>query len=160
MIPGLLRYADGIEVGAEVVLMTTKGEAVALGMYSMTSQPAIRPARSRVPPCISWRPDFTHATLGIAQMTTSTMASCDHGIVAKIKRVVMERDVYPRQWGLGQRAQEKKKLITEGKLDKYGKPNDKTPQAWLHPEAAASMAASSTTDTPVTKKVRSFLQSS
>jgi hypothetical protein len=90
-------------------------------------------------------------------MTTSTMASCDHGIVAKIKRVVMERDVYPRQWGLGQRAQEKKKLITEGKLDKYGKPNDKTPQAWLHPEAAATMAASATTDTPVTKKVRVIL---
>lgn len=110
-------------------------------------------------PCISRRFDFTHITLGIAQMTTSTMASCDHGIVAKIKRVVMERDVYPRQWGLGQRAQEKKKLITEGKLDKYGKPNDKTPQAWLHPEAAATMAASSTTDTPVAKKVCSFFPS-
>merc|ERR1712000_659090 len=119
MIPGLLRYADGIEIDTEVVLMTTKGEAIALG---------------------------------IAQMTTSTMASCDHGIVAKIKHVVMERDVYPRQWGLGQRAQEKKKLISEGKLDKYGKPNEKTPQAWLHPEAAATMAASSTTATPVAKK--------
>lgn len=34
-------------------------------------------------------------------MTTSTIASCDHGIVAKIKRVVMERDTYPRKWGLG-----------------------------------------------------------
>ena len=31
MIPGLLRYGDGIEVGEEVVLMTTKGEAIALG---------------------------------------------------------------------------------------------------------------------------------
>ena len=39
--------------------------------------------------------------LGIAQMTTATMASCDHGVVAKIKRVVMERDTYPRKWGLG-----------------------------------------------------------
>lgn len=38
---------------------------------------------------------------GIALMTTSTIASCDHGIVAKIKRVVMERDTYPRKWGLG-----------------------------------------------------------
>lgn len=37
----------------------------------------------------------------IALMTTSTIASCDHGIVAKIKRVVMERDTYPRKWGLG-----------------------------------------------------------
>ena len=30
MIPGLLRFSDGIEVGEEVVLMTTKGEAIAV----------------------------------------------------------------------------------------------------------------------------------
>ncbi len=36
-------------------------------------------------------------------MTTSTMAICDHGIVAKIKRVIMERDRYPRKWGLGEK---------------------------------------------------------
>ncbi|KAF9367023.1 centromere/microtubule-binding protein cbf5, partial [Podila verticillata] len=30
MIPGLLRYESGIEVNEEVVLMTTKGEAIAL----------------------------------------------------------------------------------------------------------------------------------
>ena len=36
-------------------------------------------------------------------MTTSTMAICDHGIVAKIKRVIMERDCYPRKWGLGEK---------------------------------------------------------
>ena len=34
-------------------------------------------------------------------MTSSTMLSCDHGVVAKIKRVIMERDLYPRKWGLG-----------------------------------------------------------
>ncbi|XP_062610486.1 H/ACA ribonucleoprotein complex subunit DKC1-like, partial [Saccostrea cucullata] len=34
--------------------------------------------------------------LTIAQMTTAVMATCDHGVVAKIKRVVMERDTYPR----------------------------------------------------------------
>ena len=34
-------------------------------------------------------------------MSTATMATCDHGIAAKIKRVVMSRDVYPRKWGLG-----------------------------------------------------------
>jgi H/ACA ribonucleoprotein complex subunit 4 len=34
-------------------------------------------------------------------MTTATMATCDHGIAAKIKRVVMERDTYPRKWGFG-----------------------------------------------------------
>ena len=27
MLPGLLRFANGIEIGEEVVLMTTKGEA-------------------------------------------------------------------------------------------------------------------------------------
>ena len=34
-------------------------------------------------------------------MTTAVMSTCDHGIVAKIKRVIMERDTYPRKWGLG-----------------------------------------------------------
>merc|ERR1711934_34842 len=97
MIPGLLRYASGIDVGEEVVLMTTKGEAIALG---------------------------------IAEMTTPVMATVDHGVVAKIKRVIMERDTYPRRWGLGPKAQEKKKLIADGKLDKHGKPNESTPAAW------------------------------
>lgn len=34
-------------------------------------------------------------------MTTATMSSCDHGVCAKIKRVIMDRDLYPRKWGLG-----------------------------------------------------------
>ncbi|KAL0404946.1 UNVERIFIED_CONTAM: H/ACA ribonucleoprotein complex subunit [Sesamum radiatum] len=96
MIPGLLRFENDIEVGEEVVLMTTKGEAIALG---------------------------------IAEMTTAVMATCDHGTVAKIKRVVMDRDTYPRKWGLGPRAS-MKKLIAEGKLDKHGKPNENTPAEW------------------------------
>lgn len=98
MIPGLLRFENDIEVGEEVVLMTTKGEAIALG---------------------------------IAEMTTAVMATCDHGVVAKIKRVVMDRDTYPRKWGLGPRASMKKKLIAEGKLDKHGKPTADTPKEWL-----------------------------
>ncbi|XP_047308690.1 H/ACA ribonucleoprotein complex subunit 4-like [Impatiens glandulifera] len=97
MIPGLLRFENDIEVGEEIVLMTTKGEAIALG---------------------------------IAEMTTSVMATCDHGAVARIKRVVMDRDTYPRKWGLGARASMKKKLIAEGKLDKRGKPNENTPAEW------------------------------
>lgn len=112
MIPGLLRFENDIEVGEEVVLMTTKGEAVALG---------------------------------IAEMTTAVMATCDHGVVAKIKRVVMDRDTYPRKWGLGPRASMKKKLIGEGKLDKHGKPNEKTPQEWVRnvvlPPGGDSMVA-------------------
>uniref|UniRef100_A0A5B6ZUY7 Putative H/ACA ribonucleoprotein complex subunit 4 n=1 Tax=Davidia involucrata TaxID=16924 RepID=A0A5B6ZUY7_DAVIN len=98
MIPGLLRFENDIEVGEEIVLMTTKGEAIALG---------------------------------IAEMTTAVMATCDHGVVAKIKRVVMDRDTYPRKWGLGPRASMKKKLIADGKLDKHGKPNEITPTEWL-----------------------------
>jgi len=84
MIPGLLRYEQGIEVNEEVVLMTTKGEAIALG---------------------------------IAQMSTVELSTCDHGVVAKVKRCIMERDLYPRRWGLGPTAQEKKKMKADGKLD-------------------------------------------
>ncbi|KAA8549255.1 hypothetical protein F0562_000939 [Nyssa sinensis] len=113
MIPGLLRFENDIEVGEEIVLMTTKGEAIALG---------------------------------IAEMTTAVMATCDHGVVAKIKRVVMDRDTYPRKWGLGPRASMKKKLVAAGKLDKHGKPNENTPAEWLRnvvlPPGGDSMVAS------------------
>ena len=55
--------------------------------------------------------------LGIAQMSTVELSSCDHGVVAKVKRCIMERDLYPRRWGLGPVALEKKKLKSDGKLD-------------------------------------------
>ena len=74
----------GIEVHEEVVLMTTKGEAIALAY---------------------------------AQMSAVDMSSCDHGVVARIKRVIMERDLYPRRWGMGPVAQEKKKMKESGQLD-------------------------------------------
>ncbi|KAL3768710.1 hypothetical protein ACHAWU_006811 [Discostella pseudostelligera] len=120
MIPGLLRFADDIDINTEVVLMTTKGEAIAVG---------------------------------IAQMTTAVMATVDHGVVAKIKRVIMERDTYPRRWGLGPMAQKKKGMIKEGKLDKHGKPNEKTPEDY---KMSMSMETSTTTAaaaTPVVKKL-------
>lgn len=98
MLPGVLRYEDGIELNDEIVICTTKGEAVALA---------------------------------IALMTTATMASCDHGVCAKLKRVIMERDTYPRKWGLGPKASKKKELIAAGQLDKYGKANENTPKEWL-----------------------------
>ncbi|KAI7741420.1 hypothetical protein M8C21_000880 [Ambrosia artemisiifolia] len=79
-------------------------------------------------------------------MTTAVMATCDHGVVAKIKRVVMDRDTYPRKWGLGPTASMKKKLISEGKLSKHGKPNEKTPAEWTRnvvlPTGGDSMVAS------------------
>jgi len=97
LLPGILRYDDGIEMNQEIVVVTTKGEAVCLG---------------------------------IALMTTATMSTCDHGVVAKIKRVIMERDTYARKWGLGPVASKKKQMIKDGLLDKHGKPNEKTPGNW------------------------------
>jgi len=98
MIPGLLRYEADIALNEEIVLMTTKGEAIALA---------------------------------IAQMSTVELATCDHGVVAKVKRCIMERDTYPRRWGLGPKAMEKKKLVKDGKLSKYGeKIEGVTPAEW------------------------------
>lgn len=147
MLPGLLRYGrlylynpklglwlthileSGIEHHEEIVLMTTKGEAIALG---------------------------------IAQMSTVEMSTCDHGVVAKVKRCIMERDLYPRRWGLGPTAMEKKKMKADGKLDKFGRPNDSTPAKWTSgyqdynatdaSAAAAAAAASATTKEVVEEK--------
>lgn len=97
MLPGVLRYEDGIEVNQEIVVITTKGEAICMA---------------------------------VALMTTAVISTCDHGVVAKIKRVIMERDTYPRKWGLGPKASQKRLMIKQGLLDKHGKPTDSTPAAW------------------------------
>ncbi|XP_070776197.1 H/ACA ribonucleoprotein complex subunit DKC1 isoform X3 [Enoplosus armatus] len=97
MLPGVLRYEDGIELNQDIVVITTKGEAI----------------------CIA-----------VALMTTAVISTCDHGVVAKIKRVIMERDTYPRKWGLGPKASQKKMMIQKGLLDKHGKPNGSTPNDW------------------------------
>merc|ERR1712216_953039 len=55
--------------------------------------------------------------------------------------VVMERDTYPKRWGLGPQAQLKKKLIADGKLDKHGKPNGSTPAEYLRAVPDLSGAA-------------------
>ncbi|XP_064394291.1 uncharacterized protein LOC135341617 isoform X2 [Halichondria panicea] len=94
LLPGVLRFEEGIEPNLEIVIMTTKGEAVALG---------------------------------IALMSTAEIATCDHGFCAKIKRVIMSRDVYPRKWGLGPMALKKKQLVAQGKLGKFGKVLESTP---------------------------------
>lgn len=65
-----------------------------------------------------------------AQMTSLQIATVVHGVVAKIKRMVMDRDVYPRKWGMGPYAIERKKMKATGILDKYGQPNEKTPSSW------------------------------
>lgn len=92
-------------------------------------------------------------TTGIAMMSTADMATCDHGVVAKIKRVVMERDTYPRGWGKGPRAQMKKKLISEGKLDKYGRPNQNTPSSWSNTYVDYSAAAAANNGAAAPAKV-------
>lgn len=97
MLPGVLRFDSNIEMEKECILMSTKGEAVALA---------------------------------IAQMTASTIATCDHGIVAKTKRVIMDRDIYDRKWKLGPFAKKKEELKVQNKLDKYGRIKDNTPEAW------------------------------
>lgn len=64
-------------------------------------------------------------------MSTVELATCDHGVVAKVKRCIMERDTYPRRWGLGPKAMEKKKMIKDGKLGKHGeKIEGVTPKEW------------------------------
>lgn len=63
-------------------------------------------------------------------MSTVELSSCDHGVVAKVKRCIMERDLYPRRWGMGPVATEKKKMKESGKLDKFGRANEQTPAKW------------------------------
>jgi H/ACA ribonucleoprotein complex subunit 4 len=45
-------------------------------------------------------------------MTTSTIATCDHGLVARTKRVIMDRDVYDKKWKLGPYSKKKEDLKT------------------------------------------------
>lgn len=71
------------------------------------------------------------------------MTTCDHGVVAKVKRNIMERDLYPRRWGLGPTALEKKKLKADGKLDKFGRTNEATPAQWKDGYKDYSAAAES-----------------
>lgn len=122
MLPGVLRYDDGIEMGDPVVIVSTKGEAVCLAT---------------------------------ALMTSSTISACDHGTVAKIKRVLMERDLYPRKWGLGPKASLKKSMIKKGLLDKHGRPNESTPSDWKESAPVVKSEPEPTPDTaeaPKSKK--------
>lgn len=98
MLPGVLRYENGIEMAQEIVLCSTKGEAIALAY---------------------------------AVMTTEQIATCDHGVVAKIKRVIMDRDLYGKSWGKGPVSTLKKELIKAGKLDEHGQPTKDTPAEWM-----------------------------
>jgi len=54
-----LRFDSEINVADVVVLMSTKGEAVALGL---------------------------------AEMTSGVMATCQYGVACRLKRVILDRD--------------------------------------------------------------------
>lgn len=117
MIPGLLRYETDISVHEEVVLMTTKGD---LSLFFVRLHPLT---------CLFLAGEAI--ALAIAQMSTVELATCDHGVVAKVKRCIMERDTYPRRWGLGPVAAQKKKMVKDGKLGKHGEKLDGvTPTDW------------------------------
>ena len=49
--------------------------------------------------------------LVIAQMTSAIIDTCTHGIVCRTKRVIMDRETYPRKWGYGPYALQKKQFI-------------------------------------------------
>lgn len=66
-VPGVLRYDDKFDTDSTVVLITPKGEAVAL------AQPLI---------------------------ASEQLPTMERGIITKTKRVIMERDLYPRAWGI------------------------------------------------------------
>jgi len=109
MLPGVLRFEDGIcEDSKEIVIVTTKGEAVCLA---------------------------------IPLMSTAVISSCDHGVVAKIKRVIMERDTYPRKWGLGPKASIKKSMIKKGLLTKKGRVNENTPKEYIEGFPGVNLSA-------------------
>lgn len=65
-VTGVLRFDRNINVGSEVVVITTKGEAVALA---------------------------------VALVSSSDLSILEYGLACKTTRVIMEKDLYPRNWG-------------------------------------------------------------
>jgi len=65
-VTGILRFDKNIDVGSEVIVISAKGEAIAL------------------------------ATALISSVELSII---NHGFACKTKRVIMEKDLYPRSWG-------------------------------------------------------------
>uniref|UniRef100_A0A0K8R334 Putative pseudouridine synthase n=1 Tax=Ixodes ricinus TaxID=34613 RepID=A0A0K8R334_IXORI len=69
----------------------------------------------------------------------------------------MERDTYPRKWGLGPKASQKKLMIKQGLLDKHGKPTDSTPITWIqeyvdHSDVVKTEVGAETVQTPKVQK--------
>lgn len=66
-VPGVLKYDGNFDTNSTVVLITAKGEAVAI------ANPLI---------------------------ASSQLAGMERGIITKTKRVIMEKDLYPKVWGI------------------------------------------------------------
>lgn len=158
MLPGVLRYEDGIEVNQDIVVITTKGEAICTGESGLVSGLSCRrhmmiwvDAAASGP----WWPAIYHPYLmapqlacrlvrltgnqteafplpaAVALMTTAVISTCDHGVVAKIKRVIMERDTYPRKWGLGPKVRRKSLQLSNGVFLSDGRQVAlERPQSW------------------------------
>jgi hypothetical protein len=66
------------------------------------------------------------------------------------------------RWGLGPYAAKKKQLIAEGKLDKYGRPNENTPAEYLRalPDLQQQATAAAAAGTPAAKPAAAAAESS
>ncbi|KAI9661706.1 MAG: centromere/microtubule-binding protein cbf5 [Bathelium mastoideum] len=99
---GVIRYDNNIAPNMEIVLVSTKGEAIAIAIALKSSE---------------------HLPLD------------SHGHVARVKRGIMDRALYPKRWGTGPYAQFKKDLIKKGELDSRGRAKADTSEnvkQWLH----------------------------
>lgn len=75
MIPDLFRYEEGIELNEEVVLMTTKGEALALGTALMTTA---------VKGTVETLFYYDHLELFVANSVKTPLDNVITGVVAKL----------------------------------------------------------------------------
>ncbi|KAF2238700.1 putative rRNA pseudouridine synthase [Viridothelium virens] len=91
---GIVRFDLAIQVNEEIVLVSVKGEAVALAY---------------------------------AKIAGRDVLNAGHGLVATLKRVIMDREMYHKRWGMGKMSQAKKQMKEMGQLDQYGRVNEKTP---------------------------------
>ena len=131
--------------------MTTKGEAIALGVAEMNT--AVMATCDHGVGKSSFDCSFIEGivmvvviwTIGPNENSIPNGRDLSFVSVCKIKRVIMERDTYPRRWGLGPVARKKKAMIKEGKLDKRGRPNESTPSTWMKEQPSLETAAAAAT---------------
>mmetsp|Transcript_56005 Transcript_56005/g.114470 ORF Transcript_56005/g.114470 Transcript_56005/m.114470 type:complete len:369 (+) Transcript_56005:4241-5347(+) len=87
---GVSRLDKNIETGEEVLLVSSKGEAIAIAQSVINSQ---------------------------------SFNGTNSGFIATVKNIIMRRDVYPKEWGLGCVSVKKKLLFSIGILKSFKKKN-------------------------------------